>query len=80
MKIFTTSLTLAVCLCLGTLSSAETAETLYDKLGGEVGVAEIVKGMVSYSRDDKRIAHTFENSNEERLIGKITLHFCEISN
>jgi len=79
MRALTASLILGLCFCLSSLSAAKSADTLYDKLGGEDGMSKIVKGMMDYSRADKRIAHTFENSYQDRLVGIITLHFCAIA-
>lgn len=53
--------------------------TLYDNLGGQDGVSQIVKGTLSYTLSDPRIAHTFENSNVARVETLLIEQICELT-
>ena len=55
------------------------AETLYEALGGEPGVARIVDGMVDRSLADPRIAFTFDNVEHGRLKRLIAQQFCNLA-
>lgn len=54
-------------------------ETLYDRLGGNDAVSAIVKGTLAYTVEDERIAHTFENSNVERVERLLIEQICDLT-
>jgi len=54
-------------------------DTLYEKLGGEPGVQAIVGGTLDYTLKDERIAHTFENSNVDRVKKLLAEQICDIT-
>lgn len=53
--------------------------TLYDDLGGHDGVTAIISGLLDYTLDDDRIAHTFDNSDVERVERLLVEQICELS-
>lgn len=55
------------------------SETLYDRLGGDSGVTAIVSGTLDYTLKDDRIAHTFENSNVERVETLLIEQICDLT-
>ena len=57
----------------------QASPTLYDALGGDPGVSAIVKGTLDYTLADPRIAHTFENSNVERVEGLLIEQICDLT-
>lgn len=57
----------------------EPQATLYDKLGGEAGVTAIVSGTLDYTLQDARIAHTFENSNVDRVEKLLIEQICDLT-
>lgn len=65
---------LTACQTLG-----EAPSSLYDKLGGSVGVTAIVEGTLAYTLEDKRIAHTFENSNIPRVEALVIEQICSLT-
>lgn len=67
--------------CVGLVACQTTPspQTLYDKLGGDVGVTAIVSGTLDYTLKDDRIAHTFENSNVPRVEKLIVEQICELA-
>jgi len=68
-------------LLAGCLDSAAFAQaTLYQDLGGEAGVSQIVKGAVALYLSDDRIKDDFDNINIDRLTRRLTEHVCQITN
>lgn len=60
--------------------SADAADTtLYDDLGGHNGVTAIISGLFDYTLDDKRIAHTFDNSDVDRVERLLVEQICELA-
>ena len=59
--------------------SASASDTLYDALGGEAVLIEIVDQLFVYNLADERIAHTFENSNIDRLKPILVQHLCALA-
>lgn len=60
-------------------SVSNESATLYNKLGGNAGVTAIVHGTLQYTLKDERIAHTFENSNVDRVEKLIIEQICDLS-
>lgn len=60
-------------------TTAEKPVTLYDELGGNAGVTAIVQGTLDYTLKDERIAHTFENSNVERVERLLIEQICDLT-
>ena len=60
-------------------TTMEPKETLYDKLGGDVGVTAIVHETLVYTLADDRIAHTFENSNVDRVEKLLIEQICSLT-
>ena len=56
-----------------------TRPTLYEDLGGEVVIREVVDHMFSLALDNPKMAPIFENSNIDRLKGLIFIHTCHIA-
>jgi len=54
-------------------------ETLYDQLGGDSGVTAIVDGTFDRALADKRIGHTFSESNVERVKGLVVEQICNLA-
>ena len=77
--IFRQGITLSVVsVCL--ISPAQAADnTLYEQIGGMSALENISKGMLTYSLEDDRVKHIFDNSNIERLQKLLTVHVCEIA-
>ncbi|WP_017932205.1 group I truncated hemoglobin [Robiginitomaculum antarcticum] len=70
----------ALFLFLSACATANRGETtLYDRLGGEAGVSQIVKGTLVYTLADPRIAQTFENSNVDRVERLLIQQICELT-
>lgn len=55
------------------------ADSLYEALGGEQGIARFVDRTVDLAFKNPRIAHTFEKTNAERLKRLLTEQFCDLS-
>ncbi len=60
-------------------TGAAPSQTLYAKLGGDAGVTSIIQGTLAYTLKDARIAHTFENSNVERVEGLLIEQVCALT-
>ena len=56
------------------------AETLYDDLGGQQGVANIIDDFIVEISFDKNIYPFFKNTDIERLRSKLQDQFCMVSN
>jgi hemoglobin len=57
--------------------SAWAEATLYDRLGGEAGLARIVHGLVQRVTTDPRIAEKFDNINITYFEHRLNLRLCE---
>lgn len=69
----------AAFIILGACAHSAPKPTLYEQLGGEIGVSSIVKRTLHYSLSDPRIAGTFSESNIPRLEKLITEHLCHLT-
>ncbi|MDY7578902.1 group 1 truncated hemoglobin [Herbaspirillum sp. RTI4] len=73
-------LAMLMLMLLLTLSSAraETTETLYDSLGGQAVINNIVDGFLKIALDDPRIKETFSESEMKRLRAMLAEHLCKV--
>lgn len=64
-----------------TLSACATTsqQTLYDKLGGEAGIDNIVSHLVKNIGHDKQVFHYFAEANVKRFKKHLAWHLCDIS-
>ena len=60
-------------------ASSARAETLYDALGGQANLVRIVDSMMRRNEADERIAHTFDNTNLDRLKRLLVTQLCDLS-
>jgi len=75
---FRYSIFMACCLILtACVSTSET--TLYNKLGGEQGVNNIVENLIQEIGQDKQIFHYFAEARVSRFRENLIEHFCAIS-
>lgn len=58
---------------------AAAADTLYDRLGGQPGVARIVRDAVALWLADNRIKADFDNINPDRLRSRLTDQICQLT-
>ena len=58
---------------------AAAADTLYDQLGGQPGVARIVRNAVELYMTDDRIKADFDNINLDRLRSRLTDQICHLA-
>jgi hemoglobin len=65
-------------LALGCLP-ARAASSLYDRLGGEPGVATVVSDLVEVMRTDPVSGHIFRKVNHKRLKAKISEQICTLT-
>ncbi len=56
-----------------------TQPTLYDQLGGESGITNIVENLVQEIGQDKQIFHYFAESRVSRFKKNLVEHFCAIT-
>lgn len=70
-----TVLAMALMLC----APAAAADTLFERLGGKPGLAQITSRMVDYAVSDASIGRYFKDANVPRLKGLLTSHFCQIT-
>jgi len=69
---------MACCLVLtACVSTSET--TLYNKLGGEEGVNNIVENLIQEIGQDEQIFHYFAEARVSRFRENLIEHFCAIS-
>ena len=70
-----------VLLMLATLlpSAARAEGTLYEKLGGQPGVARIVEGAVTLFFADPRLRDDFDNIAPARLKSRLADYICQVS-
>jgi hemoglobin len=54
-------------------------DTLYERLGGQAGVARIVDGLVTRVLVDPRVKDDFDNINPDHLKMRLAEEFCKIS-
>lgn len=55
------------------------ADTLYDRLGGQAGVAMISRNAVALYTTDARIKADFDNTNLERLRSHLADQLCQLT-
>ncbi len=55
------------------------ADTLYDRLGGQAGVAMISRNAVALYTTDARIKADFDNTNLERLRSHLADQLCQLA-
>lgn len=65
-------------LAMGSLP-ARAESTLYDRLGGEPGVATVVSDLVEIMRTDPVSGHIFRKVNHKRLKTKIAEQLCTLT-
>jgi len=70
---------LIAALAIRTASPAAAQATLYDRLGGQAGVSNIVDRMIALVTTDDRIKADFDNINLDRLKSRIKDQICQIS-
>lgn len=58
---------------------AVAADTLYDRLGGQPGVARIVRDAVALWLVDDRIKADFDNINLDRLRSRLVDQICQLA-
>lgn len=69
-----------IVLCTSSCQTVSSGTTLYEQLGGEVGVAHIVDNFIIEISFDPVIFKHFEESDQKRFRTKMIEHLCEISN
>lgn len=67
----------AALLAAGTASPARAG--LYEDLGARPGLARIVERLFVHALADPTIAHTWDNSNMDRLKGLVVDQLCELT-
>lgn len=75
---FQYSFLLACCLIL-TACASTSESTLYNKLGGEQGVNNIVENLIQQIGQDEQIFHYFAEARVSRFRENLIEHFCAIS-
>lgn len=72
---------IALSLLLGGCVSAPTRQgaTLYERLGGEAGVAAITEGLLARSADDPRIRDDFAEADIVNLYERLVEHLCALT-
>lgn len=71
---------LALLLATGCASHGPRAEAnLYERLGGEAGIAAITEGMLARSADDPRIRDDFAEADIVHLYTMLTEHLCALT-
>ncbi|PHZ86279.1 group I truncated hemoglobin [Paremcibacter congregatus] len=68
----------AVIIALG-FSTPGQAETLYDKIGGQAAITQVVTRTLDLSLQDPRIKHTFARSKMDRLAKHISDQVCQLT-
>lgn len=64
----------------GCASTPATAPgTLYERLGGEAGIAAITEGMLARSADDPRIREDFAEADIVNLYERLVEHLCALT-
>jgi hemoglobin len=62
------------------LPPAAAQDTLYEKLGGQQGVSQIVERMVTIVTTDDRVKADFDNINLDRLKKRLDDFICQLAN
>jgi len=72
---------LALSVMLGGCASAPSRQgsTLYERLGGEAGIAAITEGMLVRSADDPRIRDDFAEADIVNLYERLVEHLCALT-
>lgn len=77
------SVTIVLAIVLNGLSNTAMAQTstgsLYEELGGDAGISQIVDDALLLVLQDPRIKEAFKDTNTKRLAGLLKEQFCEIS-
>ena len=64
--------------CLGSPRIAQ-ASTLFDDLGGQPGLDQIVDGVVTLYMTDPRLRADFDNINPDRLKSRLATYLCMLT-
>ena len=64
---------------LATAAPAMAAETLYDSLGGQAGIAAIVRIALEIHVNDPRLAADLDNINLDRLRPRVAEQLCALT-
>jgi hemoglobin len=74
-------LALSICLALFAVGCSHTAAqpTLYERLGGEPGIALIVSDLIDQTTTDARTRHAFEGIRIKHLKHSITQFICKVA-
>lgn len=75
----TLALPLLLSVCLTACSSRTPAPTLYDELGGEAAIANIVENFILEIARDERVIDHFEVSNVQRFRVMMNQHLCLVA-
>lgn len=72
---------LALSVLLGGCASAPSTRSgsLYERLGGEAGIAAITEGMLARSADDPRIRDDFAEADIVNLYTRLNEHLCALT-
>jgi hemoglobin len=76
MRCLLPAMLLTVAACAGTTTQGR---TLYDDLGGEAGIRNIVTTTVRLAHADERISFLFEEMNDADLIAQLEDQICHLS-
>ncbi len=68
-----------LCILLASCKTQTARPTLYEQLGAQSGVEEIVDAFLVELANDKRIVHFFAKTNVPRFRRLLIEHFCELS-
>ncbi len=66
-----------VCLLVPPRTAAD--DGLYVELGGEQGIARIVRTLIRLAVDDPRIGHHFEHVDQPALLAPLSAQICELA-
>ena len=70
---------LAAAVMVAAAVPARAAETLYDRLGGQPGIALIARNAVTIYTTDPRISADFDNINQDRLRSRLADYLCQLA-
>jgi hemoglobin len=65
--------------CLAGLAAAGAAPTLYDRLGGETGVAAITGSLIDRVSSDPTLGRSFKDTNLKRIKKLLAEQICDLS-
>jgi hemoglobin len=65
--------------CLAGLAAAGAAPTLYDRLGGETGVAAITDSLIDRVSSDPTLGRSFKGANLKRIKKLLAVEICDLS-